>query len=799
MIRRVIYTLVCVLGTMTVQAAAPSGYYIGAQGKNKGALLAALEDIVSEHNTLGYGDLWDLYYESDVTAEGYIWDMYSTSKYTPGKRQCGSYSKIGDCYNREHSFPKSWFDDQSPMYSDAFHIYPTDGKVNGQRSNYPFGECANGNYVSSNGSVRALGKLGQSTFAGYNGTVFEPDDQYKGDFARSYFYMAAAYNSHIDEWNSAQLAGNSYPCFSSWSVNLLMKWHREDPVSQKEIDRNEVVYKWQRNRNPFIDYPELAEYVWGTKNNEGWQPGGSSVSDPIIVNPDANETYDCGVVAKGKSVSISIPLKTIGITEELTVRIKNANFKVTPEEVSIEDAKNGTTLKVTFEPVEIGVHTAKLEIYNGEIGAEVTVKGECVDGIPALTATNITFDGFTARWVDVDNGSATYKLTIFESDCSTIVSGYPINVPSKNQEYVVTRLNYESDYYYQLSCEGRVSNVVKVTTASPHRILAFTNIPEGGLKFNAAPGEVSQVQEMSIYTEYITEKINVSVTGNFELSMDNSNWSQRLSNIDSEGETFYVRMKAVSTEGKYEGVLSLSTPTTEGEELDLMGTVAIPRAFFENFDEMSCTSYYTGTVEGAACKWHVKQIYLGTTAAQDFMHGTKCARIKKGGYIEMAEDKPNGMGVLSFFARPFSNDISSDVAISYSIDGGTSWINVATPNIAASVGGMTEYSYTMNIAGNVRVKFVVNTGNRLCIDDVSITDYKGNSGVEDIKNAQWLAYSTQRGLVIETAEPIAVEIYSMDAVNVYDSSVEPGKTIVPLENGVYIVVVGEEAKKVIVK
>ena len=83
MIKRVIYTLVCVLGTMTVQAVAPSGYYTGAQGKNKGALLAALEDIVGEHNTLGYGDLWDLYYESDVTAEGYIGDMYSTSKYTP--------------------------------------------------------------------------------------------------------------------------------------------------------------------------------------------------------------------------------------------------------------------------------------------------------------------------------------------------------------------------------------------------------------------------------------------------------------------------------------------------------------------------------------------------------------------------------------------------------------------------------------------------------------------------------------------------------------------------------------------
>ena len=78
------------------------------------------------------------------------------------------------------------------MYSEAFHIYPTDGKVNGQRSNFPYGECAKGTTLPSNGSVKALGRLGDCTFHGYSGTVFEPDDQYKGDFARSYFYMAAA-------------------------------------------------------------------------------------------------------------------------------------------------------------------------------------------------------------------------------------------------------------------------------------------------------------------------------------------------------------------------------------------------------------------------------------------------------------------------------------------------------------------------------------------------------------------------------------------------------------------------------
>ena len=152
--------------------------------------------------------------------------MYSTATFIVGQNQCGNYKNVGDCYNREHSMPKSWFDEASPMKSDAFHIYPTDGKVNGQRSNYPYGECANGTSLS-NGSIKGLGKLGK--------------------------------------WNSDMLAGNKYPAYTTWAVNLLMKWNEQDPVSQKEIDRNEAVYSYQHNRNPFIDHPELADYIWGDK------------------------------------------------------------------------------------------------------------------------------------------------------------------------------------------------------------------------------------------------------------------------------------------------------------------------------------------------------------------------------------------------------------------------------------------------------------------------------------------------------------------------------------------------------
>jgi hypothetical protein len=149
------------------------------------------------------------------------------------------------------------------MQSDLFHVYPTDGKVNGIRSNWPFGEVGNTTQVSTNGS-----KLGTSSFTGYSGTVFEPINEYKGDFARTYFYMATCYENLIGNWVSngnagSVLSGNSFPAYDQWYLNLLAKWHQQDPVSTKELDRNNAVYAIQGNRNPFIDHPEYAGTIWG--------------------------------------------------------------------------------------------------------------------------------------------------------------------------------------------------------------------------------------------------------------------------------------------------------------------------------------------------------------------------------------------------------------------------------------------------------------------------------------------------------------------------------------------------------
>lgn len=246
----------------------PPGYYNTATGSGY-TLKTQLHNIIDNHNSQSYADLWNLYNDTDIDPnDGYIWDMYSENpsgvdpyNHTFSTDQCGNYNSENDCYNREHSFPKSWFNDASPMFSDIFHVVPTDGYVNGQRGNFPYGEVSSASWTSMNGSKRGSARAG----LGYNGTVFEPIDEYKGDFARIYFYMATRYEDVISSWpGSVMLDGSSNKVFTTWSLDMLKTWHTNDPVSQKEIDRNNYIYyNIQGNRNPYVDNQNYVFDVWG--------------------------------------------------------------------------------------------------------------------------------------------------------------------------------------------------------------------------------------------------------------------------------------------------------------------------------------------------------------------------------------------------------------------------------------------------------------------------------------------------------------------------------------------------------
>ena len=246
----------------------PSGYYNAAKGKSGQALKTALCGIIYSHTQRTYTQLWADYQTTDMRDDGYIYDMYSGITNYEWQSKGVTTSKEGSGYNREHSFPKSWFSEAYPMYTDLHHLVPSDGWVNSCRSNNPFGEVGS-TYKSSSGD---FSKWGACAVSGYTGTVFEPNDLYKGDFARIYFYMATAYENQITGWSAEILDGTTYPAYKEWQLNMLLKWAINDPVSDKEVKRNNAIYSIQKNRNPYVDYPGLEQIVWGTKTDVAFDP-----------------------------------------------------------------------------------------------------------------------------------------------------------------------------------------------------------------------------------------------------------------------------------------------------------------------------------------------------------------------------------------------------------------------------------------------------------------------------------------------------------------------------------------------
>ena len=382
---------------------------------------------------MSYDGLWTAYqttdvYPSDSTGKaGKIWDMYSDCLFTPtGKgdgKQCGTYSGVCDCFNREHSLPKSWFNEKKPAYYDLGHIVPTDGKVNGMRSNNVFGECASGYATWGTGklgkakAVTTMNVKGSSTITTtFTGTAFEPADKYKGDFARMYMYMVIRYKPGNSNSVDLAAAGEGSTMFNSddtnygltdYSIALLMKWHRQDPVSQKEIDRNNGMETTQGNRNPFIDYPCLAEYLWGNKAGQAvtlselvgtftgsWTSGdGCPCVGPTITSPTgtvnigttntSNSIYK-DVTVQGTNLENSSLILTIGGTHGSYFKLPGGASSTT---ITKAQAEAGYNITITYTPTANGSHTATLTISGCGVTSHVV----------ELTGTCTTV--YTATWM----------------------------------------------------------------------------------------------------------------------------------------------------------------------------------------------------------------------------------------------------------------------------------------------------------------------------------------------------------------------------------------------------------------
>jgi len=393
----------------------PSGYYDLADGKTGEILRAALRDItITDHIKIPYTstefDVWDAYAITDVRPtpnNTIIWDMYSdipsgipAYTFTIYTSQCGSATEEGDCYAREHLMANSYWggidDAANPQYSDLHHLFPADQYVNNRKSNNIVAQTSTPTWTSTNGS-----KVGPCTYPGFTGTVFEPINEYKGDFARAFLYLAARYMDQMSTWittyptTDAQYIINSTGGnYKQWFIDMLILWNNSDPVSQKEIDRNNAIYynTPQHNRNPFVDHPEYVCQVW------------SCPTSPVITNITHTPTYpnSSNVVSVSASVtddvsvtSVTLQWCTDGISfnNSIIMNVSGAPNYVSTSSIPDQPASTTVTYRIIAMDNEDNTSTSLTNSYK-------VIKDEPTDYPTSLSCGTSTSTSISLTWID---------------------------------------------------------------------------------------------------------------------------------------------------------------------------------------------------------------------------------------------------------------------------------------------------------------------------------------------------------------------------------------------------------------
>ena len=472
-------TLLC-LSLSTAWAQGPNGseyYYKAADGKKGAALKTAMHAIISPHTNIGYDGLYEAYKTTDTRPDGYVRDWYSNATYyTHVKDKAGTYHQEGDCYNREHSVPQSWFQDyehSSIIKADIVHVLPTDGYVNNRRENYPLAKVGTVSYQSANG----YSKKGNCATPGYSGTVFEPNDEIKGDMARIYFYMATCYEDVVDDWAgnataSAVFDGTSYPAFKTWYLNMLMEWSKNDPVDAVEIARNNAVKVKQGNRNPFVDYPGLEDYIWGDKktvafsynNYEGPSTGKLPVTmsfSPTSVTATLGESFTAPTLSMSPS--------------GLTVTYSSSNTNVATVNASTGavtlKAVGTTTITASFAGNdEYYANSVSYTLFVKEQGGDNPVTG---DGIFQLvTSTSELVSG--RRYVIVSGNKSMTKLDGTAGSGSVIINSSQIDMNNSSNTALILTMEQVGNYwtvkgdgvYMALTSNSNALNTATTATAN---------------------------------------------------------------------------------------------------------------------------------------------------------------------------------------------------------------------------------------------------------------------------------------------------------------------------------------------
>lgn len=608
-------------------AQAPAGYYNGTEGLTGAALKTKLSAIITAgHKDNGYDGLYngypttdsDHYYENDGT----VLDMYSenpagTDPYTyrHGIKKCGNYSVEGDCYNREHVVPQSFFNQQAPMRGDIHFVRPTDGKVNGMRSNYPFGAVNNPSFTSKNGT-----KVGPSSSPGYGGTVAEPIDEFKGDIARMIFYFVTRYESRLSSFSTGNmLGGSAYPGLQAWERDVLLAWSTQDPVSPTEIERNNASYIFQKNRNPFIDHPEWVQLIWGSQTLDTQAPSApTNLAVVSTTTASANLSWTASTDNVGVSYykifvngsfhsNSNVPTATVsGLAQGTTYNFYVIAVDAANNASAQSNTATGTTLTDTQAP------TAPLNLTVSSVGSNnIAVQWTAATDNVGVTSYDIYVNGelmgstsSTSTNIANLNPLTTYSIYIIAKDAAGNVSPQSNTVtatttalsencgdenfetiPPSSSNY--STYNWTSNGISWTSEDSRTDQTIngRAITIRDGFVTALS-VPNGignlkvttQLKFSGSAGTLkifvngTDTGKTVPYSSTVTTTTvtDINVAGPVEITLQNSSTTNRVA-IDDMSWTCYAPSAGVNESAASKNAISIYPNPVKNGEVNVSG------------------------------------------------------------------------------------------------------------------------------------------------------------------------------------------------------------------------------------
>ena len=734
----------CLLSVGATAVCGQERYYRPVEGLKKAELKSALCGLIQPEQVLDYGG----------RGEGYTWAGFAEADRMPdGVTVRDRYSDIVREFdgleavpgmNIEHVFANSWWGHTvNNAYCDLFNLFPSDASANGRKSNNPMG-MVTGKVSFDNGVTR----VGQS--ASYREdsliTVWEPADRWKGDFARTFFYMATCYEGLQDEWQTNEgllvVEKNRYPTLRPWVSRMLLEWSEADPVDDIERERNEAVYGIQGNRNPFVDYPQLADYIWGDSMEYAFYTDRTSAEAELFV-PEPDAVIDYGLQAVSKGMDKTLTVRGRNLPGGLVLQVDNPDFVLACQDLTGEEVTQGMDVDVSCrEGLSAGEHTGTLTFSGDGFTQEVVLRVEFVDGIPAYPAEELVCTTwsrrFTASWMDM--GGGTYSLEVYTKDAQgnpQMLGGYPQETTAAFMP--VEDLQASTTYYYRVNLldgEGQVamtSNEVEVVMPEVEPVFSAE---AGELVFTSVPGRPSVPQTLGIKALSLPEYMTTVATETpFEVSADGVEWGQSATVSGYDEQTVWVRLGCVDEAGHMEGELVLSTPGVDHVIVSLSGEVDGQKSFFETFETGNKSAYAESNVTCAVATWRMAQALIGNLENDRKNDGRSVRMQAKNGTVtelEMLEDKTGGCDSLWFYAGLYGSDTGVKLSVSYSQDGGMTWTPVVE-DMGFAKGEWRRYGYELGVDGLVRLKFTVtgSSSKRLNVDDIQMSDYGGQgTGVE---------------------------------------------------------------------